>query len=118
MADTVYHIPALLNECIEALDIHENGIYVDATFGGGGHSRAIMQQLGPQGHLYGFDQDIDALDNALPDDRFTFVRSNFRFLSNFMRFYGVESVDGIIADLLSSLRRGLTRLLLPRRRAS
>lgn len=99
MADTVYHIPALLNECIEALDIHENGIYVDATFGGGGHSRAIMQQLGPQGHLYGFDQDIDALDNALPDERFTFVRSNFRFLSNFMRFYGVESVDGIIADL-------------------
>jgi len=99
MADTVYHIPALLNECIEALDIHENGIYVDATFGGGGHSRAIMQQLGPQGHLYGFDQDIDALDNALPDERFTFVRSNFRFLSNFMRFYGVKSVDGIIADL-------------------
>lgn len=99
MADTVYHIPALLNECIEALDIHENGIYVDATFGGGGHSRAIMQQLGPQGHLYGFDQDIDVLDNALPDERFTFVRSNFRFLSNFMRFYGVESVDGIIADL-------------------
>lgn len=99
MADTVYHIPALLTECIEALDIREGGIYVDATFGGGGHSRAILQRLGPQGHLYGFDQDIDAMANALPDARFTFVRSNFRFLANFMRFYGVESVDGIIADL-------------------
>ncbi len=99
MAEPVYHIPALLSECIEALDIRKGGTYVDATFGGGGHSRAIMQELDAQGHLYGFDQDLDALSNALPDERFTFVRSNFRFLTNFLRYYGVESVDGIIADL-------------------
>lgn len=99
MSEPVYHIPALLNECIQALDIQPNGTYVDTTFGGGGHSRAIMEELGEGGRLYGFDQDMDALRNAIDDARFIFVRSNFRFLSNFLRYYGVESVDGIIADL-------------------
>lgn len=99
MSEPVYHIPALLQECIEGLDIHPGGIYVDATFGGGGHSRAILQALDSQGHLYGFDQDLDALQNALPDTRFTFVRSNFRFLTNFLRYYGVKQADGILADL-------------------
>lgn len=99
MSDQVYHIPALLSDCIRGLDVRPDGIYVDATFGGGGHSRAIMQELGPQGHLYGFDQDIDAIPNALPDPRFTFVRANFRHLTNFMRYYGVQQVDGILADL-------------------
>lgn len=99
MSEPVYHIPALLNECIQALDIQPNGTYVDTTFGGGGHSRVIMEELGEGGRLYGFDQDMDALRNAIDDARFIFVRSNFRFLSNFLRYYGVESVDGIIADL-------------------
>lgn len=95
----VYHIPALLNECITGLNIKPNGCYVDVTFGGGGHSRAIMEHLGADGHLYGFDQDMDAWKNRIDDSRFTFVHSNFAFLKNFMRYYGVESVDGILADL-------------------
>lgn len=94
-----YHIPALLKESVEALNIHPDGIYADATFGGGGHSRAIIERLSPAGHLYGFDQDLDALANAIPDERFTFVRSNFRYMPNFMRFHDVDALDGIIADL-------------------
>lgn len=97
--NTPYHVPALLPEAIEALDIKPDGIYIDATFGGGGHSRAIVEHLGPAGHLYGFDQDADALANAIPDERFTFVRSNFRYIPNFMKYHGVEKADGILADL-------------------
>lgn len=99
MSETVYHIPALLEECIQGLDIKPNGTYVDVTFGGGGHSRAIINKLGQNGHLYGMDQDQDAMANAIDDPRFTFVYSNFAYLSNFMRYYGVERVDGILADL-------------------
>lgn len=99
MDEIVYHIPALLGECIEGLQIKPEGTYVDVTFGGGGHSRAIMSQLGRRGHLYSFDQDLDAYANRIDDPRFTFVHSNFAYLCNFMRFYGVDKVDGIIADL-------------------
>ncbi|MDE5998387.1 MAG: 16S rRNA (cytosine(1402)-N(4))-methyltransferase RsmH [Muribaculaceae bacterium] len=99
MSEPTYHIPALLPQTIECLDIKPNGIYVDATFGGGGHSRAILQSLGPDGRVFGFDQDEDAIANAPDDKRFTFVRSNFRFMRNFLRYYGVERVDGILADL-------------------
>lgn len=99
MTENVYHIPALLNECIEGLSIKPDGVYVDATFGGGGHSRAIISKLGETGHLYGFDQDQDAMVNAINDPRFTFVYSNFAYITNFMRFYDVKQVDGILADL-------------------
>ncbi len=99
MSEPIYHIPALLPQTIECLDIKPDGIYVDATFGGGGHSRAILSQLGPEGRLFGFDQDEDAIANAPADPRFTFVRSNFRFMRNFLRYHGVEKVDGILADL-------------------
>ena len=99
MDEIVYHIPALLDECIEGLQIKPDGTYVDVTFGGGGHSRAIMSPLGPEGHLYSFDQDLDAYANRIDDPRFTFVHSNFAYLCNFMRFYGVDKADGIIADL-------------------
>ncbi len=99
MEATVYHIPALLNECIQGLAVKPDGTYVDVTFGGGGHSRAIMQLLGPDGHLYAFDQDMDAWQNRIDDPRFTFVHSNFAFLKNFMRYYGVQGVDGVLADL-------------------
>lgn len=101
MSETVYHIPALLPQCLDALDIHPGGVYVDCTFGGGGHSRAILERLDAAqgGHLYGFDQDRDALANAPRDPRFTMVLSNFRYLVNFMRYYNVESVDGVLADL-------------------
>lgn len=99
MTPTVYHIPALLNECINGLNIKPNGTYVDVTFGGGGHSRAIMEHLGEGGRLLGFDQDMDALANRLNDSRFTFVHANFSFLKNFLRFHDVEHVDGILADL-------------------
>lgn len=94
-----YHIPALLDESIEALDIQPSGVYADATFGGGGHSRAILEKLGPDGHLYGFDQDRDAIQNIPDDKRFTFILSNFKYMKNFMRFEGVDLFDGIIADL-------------------
>lgn len=97
--EEVYHIPALLPETLESLDIKPDGVYVDATFGGGGHSRAILARLGQRGRLLGFDQDEDALSNAPDDPRFTFVRSNFRYLRNFLRYYGIERVDGILADL-------------------
>lgn len=99
MTEQVYHIPALLPETLDALDIKSNGIYVDATFGGGGHSRAIVEQLDSNGHLYSFDQDEDAVKRAFEDPRFTIVYSNFRFLSNFLRYYNVDGVDGILADL-------------------
>lgn len=95
----IYHIPALLEPSLKGLDIQTDGTYVDVTFGGGGHSRAIISELGPEGRLYGFDQDIDARKNAIDDTRFTFVYSNFRFIKNFMRYYGVDGVDGILADL-------------------
>ncbi len=99
MDQVVYHIPALLEPTLDALAIKEDGIYVDATYGGGGHSAAIVERLGSEGHLYGFDQDEDAVARAMPDPRFTIVYSNFRFMKNFMRFYGVEGVDGILGDL-------------------
>ncbi len=99
MPEEVYHIPALLPESMDALNVHPNGIYVDATFGGGGHSRAIVELLDKNGHLYSFDQDEDAGKQAFNDSRFTFVYSNFRFLKNFMRYYNVDAVDGILADL-------------------
>ena len=96
---TTYHIPVLLNETIQGLNIQPDGTYVDLTYGGGGHSREILSHLGTNGHLYGFDQDLDAMTGALKDDRFQFVRSNFRFLKNWMMYYKVEQVDGILADL-------------------
>lgn len=99
MSETAYHIPALLPEAISLLNIKPNGIYIDATFGGGGHSRAIMAQLGENGRLFSFDRDMDAFSNRIDDDRFTFVHSNFRFIENFMRYHGVGKADGILADL-------------------
>ena len=94
-----YHIPVLLQESIDGLDIKPDGVYVDVTFGGGGHSKEILHRLGPKGHLYSFDQDEDAENNILNDNRFTFVRSNFRYLRNWMRYYGEEHIDGLLADL-------------------
>lgn len=99
MSENAYHIPALLPQTIEALAIKPDGVYVDATFGGGGHSRAIVEELSLSGHLYGFDQDDEAVAGAFSDSRFTIVYSNFRYLRNFMRYYKVEAVDGILADL-------------------
>ena len=109
----VYHIPAMLQETIEGLQIKPDGVYVDVTFGGGGHSRAILDRMSAleiedrrlknedlgKGHLYSFDQDQDALSNAIDDERWTFVLSNFRYLSNWMDFYGVTEIDGLLADL-------------------
>ena len=94
-----YHVPVLLTESIDGLAIQPDGIYVDMTFGGGGHSREILRRLGKNGHLYSFDQDADAEKNAIVDDRFTFVRSNFRYVKQWMRYYGVEKVNGLLADL-------------------
>ena len=94
-----YHTPVLLQESIDGLDIKPDGVYVDVTFGGGGHSREILRRLGKSGHLYSFDQDEDAERNILHDDRFTFVRSNFRYLRNWMRYDDVEQIDGLLADL-------------------
>lgn len=99
MNQDVYHIPALLEETLEGLNIIPSGVYVDVTFGGGGHSRAILAKLGSNGCLYSFDQDEDAIKNRLNDSRFTFVYSNFRFLSNFMKYHDVDGVDGILGDL-------------------
>ncbi len=104
----VYHIPAMLHETIEGLAIKPEGVYVDVTFGGGGHSRAILDRMREleiedsrlkNGHLYSFDQDKDALQNAIEDERWTFVHSNFRYLRNWMDYYGVEQIDGLLADL-------------------
>ena len=94
-----YHVPVLLKESVDGLDIKPGGVYVDVTFGGGGHSREILSRLTAGGHLYSFDQDADAERQMLCGDGFTFVRSNFRYLKNWMRYYGVERVDGLLADL-------------------
>jgi len=94
----MYHNPVLLNECIEGMAIRPNGIYVDVTFGGGSHSKKILQKL-KEGQLFAFDQDADALGNKLEDERFTFINSNFRYLKNFMQLHGAVPVDGILADL-------------------
>lgn len=96
---TAYHIPALLNESIDGLNIRPSGVYVDVTFGGGGHSREILRRLNQDGRLVVFDQDEDAIRNAIDDPRFIFIRSNFRFLKNFMRYHGFDQVDGVLADL-------------------
>ena len=94
-----YHVPVLRKESVDGLDIQPDGIYVDVTFGGGGHSQEILSRLGKKGHLYSFDQDADAEKNILADDRFTFVRSNFRYISQWMRYYQVEKIDGLLGDL-------------------
>ncbi|HQW68490.1 MAG TPA: 16S rRNA (cytosine(1402)-N(4))-methyltransferase RsmH [Flavobacterium sp.] len=94
-----YHNPVLLHETVDGLNIKPDGIYVDVTFGGGGHSKEILKRLGPNGKLFGFDQDEDALENALPDERFTLIHENFRYIKRFLRFQGIKSVDGILADL-------------------
>lgn len=94
-----YHIPVMLNECLTGLNIKPNGIYIDLTYGGGGHSKEILKHLSTDGHLYGFDQDLDAMEGAIVDKKFTFVRSNFRYIKNWMQYHGVEQVDGILADL-------------------
>lgn len=99
MSDIVYHIPALLPQALEGLDIKPDGVYADVTFGGGGHSRGILSALGAHGRLYGFDRDLDALANMPDDSRFTFVHSNFRYIENFLRYYGEGKIDGILADL-------------------
>lgn len=97
--EQTYHIPVLLHESIEGMHIHSKGIYVDVTFGGGGHSKEILRQMDGDSKLFSFDQDPDAEKNIVNDQRFTFVRSNFRYLHNFLRYYGVEKVDAILADL-------------------
>ena len=99
MTSETYHIPALLPEVIKGLDIKPDGTYIDATFGGGGHSHAILARLGDNGRLFGFDRDMDAFDNAPDDPRFTFVHSDFRYISNFLHFYHAGKADGILADL-------------------
>ena len=102
----IYHVPVLLRESVDGLNIHPDGIYVDVTFGGGGHSREILSRLSKKGHLYSFDQDADAEQNICEigsngekPENFTFVRSNFRYLSNWLRYYGVERIDGLLGDL-------------------
>lgn len=99
--ETIYHVPVLLKESVDGLNIDADGCYVDVTFGGGGHSREVLSRLGTEGHLYSFDQDADAEKNAegFDTEKFTFVRSNFRFLKNFLRYHGVEQIDGLLADL-------------------
>jgi 16S rRNA (cytosine1402-N4)-methyltransferase len=94
-----YHNPVLLKETVDGLNINPSGIYVDVTFGGGGHSKEILSRLGPEGKLFGFDQDEDAWENALNDERFTLIKENFRFIKRFLRFHGIKQVDGILADL-------------------
>ncbi len=95
----IYHTPALLKESIDGLNVFPSGVYVDVTFGGGGHSREILKRLGEKGRLIAFDQDKDAMENAIPDPRFILVHGNFRFLKNFLRYYGITGIDGLIADL-------------------
>ncbi|WP_310559986.1 16S rRNA (cytosine(1402)-N(4))-methyltransferase RsmH [Flavobacterium sp.] len=94
-----YHNPVLLQTSVDGLNIKPDGVYVDVTFGGGGHSREILSRLGPDGKLFAFDQDEDALANTIRDERFSLINENFRFIKRFLRFYGVKSVDGILADL-------------------
>lgn len=96
---STYHLPVLLQQSVDGLNISAGGIYVDVTFGGGGHSKEILRRLDKNGRLFGFDQDADAEQNIVDDKRFTFVRSNFRYLKNFLRYYGVEQIDGLLADL-------------------
>ncbi|MFV0571330.1 MAG: 16S rRNA (cytosine(1402)-N(4))-methyltransferase RsmH [Xanthomarina gelatinilytica] len=93
-----YHNPVLLKETVDGLNIQEDGVYVDVTFGGGGHSKEILKRLGSKGKLFAFDQDADALENTIDDDRFTLIHENFRYIKRFLRFYGVKEVDGILAD--------------------
>lgn len=95
----VYHVPVMLQECIEALDIKKDGVYIDVTFGGGGHSREILKNLGQSGKLIAFDQDPDALNNVIDDTRFLLIHQNFKFLKNNLRLQGIKEVDGILADL-------------------
>ena len=97
--EQTYHVPVLLNESVEGMNLQPGGIYVDVTFGGGGHSKEILRRMDEDSHLYSFDQDEDAEKNIVDDNRFTFVRSNFRYLYNFLRYYEVEQVDAILADL-------------------
>ncbi|WP_293870787.1 16S rRNA (cytosine(1402)-N(4))-methyltransferase RsmH [Flavobacterium sp.] len=99
MTEMEYHNPVLLKETVDGLNIKPDGIYVDVTFGGGGHSQEILNRLGPAGKLFGFDQDEDAFANSLLDERFTLIPENFRYIKRFLRFHGVKSVDGILADL-------------------
>jgi 16S rRNA (cytosine1402-N4)-methyltransferase len=99
MMNVDYHIPVLLHESVDGLNIQPGGVYVDATYGGGGHSRLILSKLALSGRLYGFDQDEDAEANIIDDPKFTFVRSNFSYLSNFMDWHGVQQIDGLLADL-------------------
>lgn len=100
MAAAAYHVPVMLEQSIDGLNISgDGGVFVDVTFGGGGHSREILKRMGPQARLFGFDQDADAVANIPADDRFTFVLSNFRYLENWMDYYGIEAIDGLIADL-------------------
>ncbi|MEL1245727.1 16S rRNA (cytosine(1402)-N(4))-methyltransferase RsmH [Flavobacterium sp. DGU11] len=99
MAKMEYHNPVLLKETVDGLNISPDGVYVDVTFGGGGHSREIMERLGPNGRLFGFDQDEDAQANVINDPRFTLIPENFRFIKRFLRFHNVKEVDGILADL-------------------
>ncbi len=99
MSDNSYHIPVLLKECIENLNIEPDGIFVDLTFGGGGHSKAILEKLGAKGKLFAFDQDVDAQKNALKDERFVLIPQNFRFMKNYLKLNGVKQVDGILGDL-------------------
>ena len=94
-----YHNPVLLKESVDALNIKEDGVYVDVTFGGGGHSREILSRLGEKGRLFAFDQDPDAQQNVIDDERFVLIGENFRFISRFLRFYGIRKVDGVLADL-------------------
>jgi 16S rRNA (cytosine1402-N4)-methyltransferase len=93
-----YHNPVLLKEAVDGLNIEEDGVYVDVTFGGGGHSKEILRRLGKNGRLLAFDQDQDALKNIIDDDRFTLINENFRYVKRFLRFYGVKEVDGVLAD--------------------
>lgn len=99
MNEADYHEPVMLRECIDGLDIKPDGVYVDVTYGGGGHSRAILEKLGDDGRLFGFDQDVDASAQLIDDNRLTFVQHNFRFLKRFLKLHGVTKVDGILADL-------------------
>lgn len=97
--ETVYHVPVMLNQSVDGLSVRKDGVYVDVTFGGGGHSREILRRMDSDGRLFGFDQDGDAAANVPQDGRFTFVLSNFRYIENWMDYYGISGVDGVLADL-------------------
>ena len=94
-----YHNQVLLHESVDALSVKEDGVYLDVTFGGGGHSKEILKRLGKTGRLFGFDQDPDAQENVFDDERFVLIPENFRYISRFLRFHGVRKVDGVLADL-------------------